>query len=153
MAAIEPGRSLAASAIARPRSRTRAIVSRTFIAPAAASAANSPTEWPTTKSGLTPRLRSAARKARLVATSAGCCSSVSTISSSGVSKQSLCRSSPDASLPFSNTSRASAEASTMSRPMPDSSEPWPGKQNAILPVEPTLMLPSPLSIRSRRSPR
>ena len=123
MAAIEPGRSRAASAIARPRSRTSAIVSRTFIAPAAASAANSPTEWPTTKSGTMPRFRSAARKARLVATSAGCCSSVSTISSSGVSKQSFARSSPEASLPMSKTSIASGNASAMSRPIPVSSEP------------------------------
>ena len=56
MAAIDPGRSFAASAIARPRSRTSPIVSRTFIAPAAARAANSPTEWPTTKSGIEPAL-------------------------------------------------------------------------------------------------
>ena len=43
--------------------------------------------------------RIAARMARHVATSAGCCTSVSTRSSSGESKQSVCRSRPDASLP------------------------------------------------------
>jgi hypothetical protein len=48
IAAIEPGRFLAASAIASPRSRTRASASSVVIASAAASAANSPTEWPTT---------------------------------------------------------------------------------------------------------
>ena len=142
MAAIDPGRSFAASAIARPRSRTSPIVSRTFIAPAAARAANSPTEWPTTKSGTNPRLRKAASIARLVATSAGCWSSVSTIPSRGVSKQSRARSRPEASLPMSNTSIASGDASAISRPMPVSSEPWPGKQNAIFP---TFMPPSPPS--------
>src|SRR6266850_1662761 len=57
IAAIEPGFLRAASAIASPRSRTSAIASSTFSAPAAASAANSPTECPTTKSGLIPRAR------------------------------------------------------------------------------------------------
>ena len=55
MAAIEPGLRAAASAIARPRSRTSAIASSRVIASAAASAANSPTEWPMTKSALMPR--------------------------------------------------------------------------------------------------
>ena len=69
IAAIEPGFLRAASAIASPRSRTSAIASSTLIADAAASAANSPTEWPMTKSGLIPRSRIAASSARLVATS------------------------------------------------------------------------------------
>ena len=69
------------------------------IAPTEASAENSPTEWPTTTSGSSPASRIAARMARHVATSAGCCTSVSTRSSSGESKQSFWRSRPDASLP------------------------------------------------------
>jgi hypothetical protein len=101
IAAIEPGCWRAASAIATPRSVTSLIASSSVIASAAASAANSPTEWPTTKSAWIPRARSAARIARLVATSAGCCTSVSTSSSSGDSKQSVRRSIPDASLPRS----------------------------------------------------
>jgi hypothetical protein len=101
MAAIEPGRSRAAAAIASPRSRTSAIASRGENDSAAPSAANSPTEWPTTKSGVMPRARSAALIASEVATSAGCCTSVSSRSSAGASKQSCLRSRPAASLPSS----------------------------------------------------
>ena len=78
MAAIEPGLRAAASAIARPRSRTSVIASSRVIASAAASAANSPTEWPITKSALIPRSCRAASTAREVATSADCCTAVST---------------------------------------------------------------------------
>jgi hypothetical protein len=123
IAAIVPGRWRAASAIARPRSRTSPIASPVPIAPAAASAANSPTEWPTTTSGSIPRSRNAARIARLVATSAGCWTSVSTSSSMGASKQSRSRSSPDASEPSLYTSRAEENCSAISRPMPGSSDP------------------------------
>ena len=133
MAAIEPGFLRAASAMASPRSRTSATASSTFMAPAAASAANSPTEWPTTKSGLMPRALIAARTARLVATSAGCCTSVSTNSISGASKQRYSRSRPAASLARSKISLASGTAFAISRPMPLSSDPWPGKQNATSP--------------------
>ncbi len=100
MAAIAPGRSRAASAIASPRSRTRPIASPSDIAPTDASAANSPTEWPTTTSGSMPALRTAARIARLVATRVGCCTSVSTSSSSGASKHRCARSIPVASEPM-----------------------------------------------------
>jgi hypothetical protein len=48
-----------------------------------------------------PRARSAAFNASDVATSAGCWTSVSTSCSTGESKQSFRRSSPDASLPAS----------------------------------------------------
>ena len=48
MAAIEPGCSFAVAAIARPRSRTSPIASRAESDCADPSAANSPTEWPTT---------------------------------------------------------------------------------------------------------
>ena len=48
MAAIEPGRACAASAIAMPRSRTSRIASAALSDSAAPSAANSPTECPTT---------------------------------------------------------------------------------------------------------
>ena len=58
-------------------------------ASAAPSAANSPTEWPTTKSGTMPRARIASLMARLVATSAGCCTFVSSMSSTGPWKQML----------------------------------------------------------------
>src|SRR5919204_383261 len=96
-----------------------------------------------------PRARTAASTARLVATSAGCCTSVCTSSSIGAPKQSRRRSSPDARLAMSNTSIASGTASAISRPIPCSSEPWPGKQKAILPL---VMPPSPPSIRSTRTP-
>ena len=76
----------------------------------------------------------------LVATSAGCCTSVSTSSSSGASKHSRSRSSPQASLPARRTSIASG-LSRISRAMPGAAEPWPGKQNAIL-------WPFPLTLRS-----
>src|SRR5512144_2634908 len=132
MAAIAPGRCLAASAIARPRSRTSPIAAPVSSEPAAARAANSPTECPTTTSGSSPRSRIAARIARLVATSAGCCTSVSTSSSSGVVKQSASRSRPVTSEPIRYTSRAAGKASAISRPMPSSSDPCPGKQNATL---------------------
>ena len=59
------------------------------------------------------------------------------------------RSRPEASLPMSNTSIASGDASAISRPMPVSSEPWPGKQNAIFPP---VMPPSPPSTPSLRTP-
>ena len=48
IAAIEPLLIRAASAIASPRSRTSAIDSAAVIDDVAASAVNSPTEWPTT---------------------------------------------------------------------------------------------------------
>ena len=48
IAAIAPGCSRAASAVAMPRSRTSAIAVSVSIASTAASAAYSPTEWPTT---------------------------------------------------------------------------------------------------------
>src|SRR5262245_57340005 len=79
-----------------------------------------------------PRFFSAARIARLVVTSAGCCTSVSTSSSTGESKHSRRRSRPDASEPTRYTSIASGTASATSLPMPGASEPCPGKQNATL---------------------
>ena len=54
IAAIAPGVAAAAAAVARPRSRVRCAAVRSSIEPAAASAAYSPTEWPTTKSGCKP---------------------------------------------------------------------------------------------------
>ena len=87
-----------------------------------------------TSSGSMPRALSAANTARLVATRAGCCTAVSTSSSSEASKQRWRRSSSAASLPARKTSIASGKASASSRPIPASSEPWPGKQKAILPM-------------------
>src|SRR5581483_5676134 len=92
----------------------------------------SPTEWPTTKSGVMPHSFNAASTARLVATRAGCCTSVSTSSSSGASKQRRTRSSPVARPARWKTSMAAGTASAISRPMPGSSEPCPGKQKATL---------------------
>ncbi len=146
---MEPLLSRAASSIARPRSRTRAIDSATSRELAAANAVNSPTEWPTTKSGCSPRAFSAASTARLVATSAGCWTSVRTSSSSGASKHRRSRSSPEASLPLRKTSIASGTDSAISRPMPTSSEPCPGKQNATFMSQPFRLQ----STRSRPSPK
>ena len=148
MAAIEPGLRAAASAIARPRSRTSVIASSSVIASAAASAANSPTEWPITKSALMPRSCRAASIAREVATSAGCCTAVSTSSSASAWKQRRSRSRPVAALPRLKTSIAAGTASAKSRPMPASTDPWPGKQKAILFMPG--MLPSSASARFPR---
>ena len=77
-----------------------------------------------------------------------------------MSKQSCFRSRPHASLPRSYTSIASGTAVATSRPMPRSSEPWPGKQKAIfviaVPVqritaEPQVR-PAPMPVISTVSP-
>ena len=139
--------------MAIPRSRTSPIASAALIDSAAPSAANSPTEWPTTKSGTIPRARIASLIARLVATSAGCCNLVSSRSSTGPWKQTCLRSSPEASLPASYTAIASGTASAMSRPIPASYEPWPGNMKAILvTLLSSLCSLNCLSIRSARSP-
>ena len=96
-AAIAPGCLSATSAIARPRSWTSAIASRSGSDAAAASAEYSPTEWPTTKSGLMPRVSTARRHASEVATSAGCCTSVRVSFSIGPSKHTWATSYPTAS--------------------------------------------------------
>ena len=88
------------------------------------------------------RSRMAARMAQLVATSAGCALAVSVSSSSGPSSTRRDSEPPPSQLPASaasaraKTSRAAAEPSRTSRPMPTLCEPCPGKSHAVFIARP-----------------
>src|SRR5690242_6665073 len=126
---IEPVPAGAASAIALPRSTTALITCGASIAPPAARAAYSPTEWPAAATGSMPLRCSSIVRAIPTKHSAGCAFWVRRSSSSpaAVSRR-------RSATPANDSHRShSAEISSSSRsslPMPGCCEPWPGKRNA-----------------------
>ena len=132
-AAIVPGVTSHASCISSPRRCTRRMPSSKLIAPAAISAAYSPSECPATTAGrlvIVPASMAATRAAMPWATSAGCVLTVRVSSSSGPSKQRPESEKPRASSAASKTARAAGISSWRSLPMPTCCAPCPGKSQA-----------------------
>src|SRR5579859_941021 len=116
-----------ASAIASPRWTTAEIVSSGLSAPAQASAAYSPTEWPAAAAGSSPARRRRAVRPMPTNVSAGCAFWVSRSSSSPASTSRWRRST--SALQRSQSAEISGSASN-SAPIPGAWDPCPGKRKA-----------------------
>ena len=117
-----------AAAIARPRTAAIATAASASSTPAMAAAASSPTEWPATGvPGGTSSLRAASSAA---ATTSGCVTAVSLISSAPAVVPRRCRSRPIAADHRASVASASG-SSSHGVSMPGDCDPCPGARSAI----------------------
>ncbi len=128
--------------ISLPRAATSMAASSRESTPATWAAANSPTEWPATRSGTTPQCSSSRYSATSKANSAGCVYSVRSSSrppsSDGVVSHITSRRGRSSCTSRCPTTSSRAEAKTgwraySSRPMPAHWLPWPENRKAVRP--------------------
>ena len=149
IAAIEPGCCSAASAIARPRSRTSATASASSTDLRGGERGELPDRVADDEVGLDPLGSERGQDGQARRHERGLLHlGLHELLERRVEAQ-VDEVEPDASLARSNTLIASGTASAISRPMPGSSDPWPGKQNATFPCP----FPSLISLRSSPSIR